>query len=90
MNSTRAEIIGDTVEFFPHHKKITFMSSADSDSMVVAYLTEALIHPNTETPFSKVVETQLADLRKLATLFQYRLKKLVHLKGRYRYHQNKV
>ena len=36
--ATRAERIGDTVEFLPHHKNISFVSYADRASLDDAYL----------------------------------------------------
>ena len=75
INSTRYEIIGDTVEFLPHHTKMPFMSSADCAFLTNADLTEALLNPNTESPFAKIGETQLVPLRKLETLFQCHMDK---------------
>ena len=73
MNSTRSEIIGDTVELFSNHTKIQFMYSSDRASLDATYLTESLLHPNHEALFIKFVETQLAALRQLSNLFQARL-----------------
>ena len=42
---------------------MTFMSSADRSYLDATYLTDALLHPNTEAPFSHIGETQLVDLR---------------------------
>ena len=55
----------------PHHTKIPFIYSADLDVLYAEDLTEALLNPNTEAPFAKIVETQFDDLRQLATLFKY-------------------
>ena len=88
MNATISEIICDIVEFFPHHKKMSFVSSADLTSMDAAYLTEALLNPNTEAPYAQIGETHLGDLIQLTTLFKARLKKRVHLQGWNIHHQH--
>ena len=42
----KAERIGYTVEFLPHHTKNPFMSSDDHASLAAVELPEALLHPN--------------------------------------------
>ena len=59
MNAIRAEITGDTVYFFLHHKKIPFMSSVDCSYLNASDLPEALMHPIPEAPIAQMRETQL-------------------------------
>ena len=70
MNATKYELIGVTVELFPRHKKMSFMSSTYRATLAASYLTEALLHPNPAAPFANICKIQLAALRKLSTLFQ--------------------
>ena len=51
------------------------MYSADCASLAASYLTEALLHPNTEVSFSQIGKTQLLYIRKIATPFQSLLNK---------------
>ena len=53
------------------------MSSADCASLAITDLTEALLHPSTEAPFSKIGVRQLAALRQHITLFQTHQNKTV-------------
>ena len=48
------------------------MPSTDRASLNAIYLTEALIHTNTEAPFSKICERRRESLRQRITLFQCR------------------
>ena len=75
MNTTKYELIGVTVEFFPRHKKMPFMSSTYRATLAASYLTEALLHPNPVAPFAHIGKIHLESLRKLATLFQALLTK---------------
>ena len=54
VNSTISEQIGDTVEFFQHHIKFSFMYSSDCTSLATEDLMEALLHPNIEATFALV------------------------------------
>ena len=57
-NKTRDDRVGDTVEFYPHHTNIIFISSVYQYVLVAADLTYALLHPKHGAPFSKIVKTQ--------------------------------
>ena len=65
MKSKKSERIGDTVDFLPRHTKMAFMSSDDRASLAATYLTEALLHPNTEASVSYIGETQETVLRQI-------------------------
>ena len=54
-NVKRSKWVGDTVNFFRHQTKTTFMYSANHTSLDVADLREALLHPNPEAPLTKIV-----------------------------------
>ena len=65
VNSKKYERIGDTVDFFPHHTKMLFMSSAGRASLSAVDLTETLLYTNPEAPFSNIGDTLLAALRQI-------------------------
>ena len=65
----------DTVDFFPHHTNIPFISSVNLSAMAEVDLTESLLQLNPQAPFAKIVETKFESLRQLSTLFQARLNK---------------
>ena len=69
MNTIRAERVGDTVEFFSNLANFLFISSVDRSALAAAQLTEALLQPNTEAPFTEIGETQLEALSQLSTIF---------------------
>ena len=57
VNTTRAERVGYTVEFLPHHTNMLSISSADRAALAVVDLTEELPHPNPEALFAKIGKT---------------------------------
>ena len=69
LNTTRDERVSDTLYLFPNNTKNPFMSSADCASLAAANLIEALLHPNTEAPFSQIGGNFLLSLRQISTLF---------------------
>ena len=56
VNTKTEERVEDTVELLPYHTKITFMYSANLFTLAAADLTGELIHPNTESSFTKIGE----------------------------------
>jgi hypothetical protein len=50
---TRQDQIVDTIEFTPQHCKVPGLSSVDAESVVVANLAHALLHPAPATPFKQ-------------------------------------
>lgn len=63
------ERIGDTVEFFPTHCKLPFVSSAEAATRAAADLAHALANPAPPVPYAKFGDDQLAAIRALAQLF---------------------
>jgi hypothetical protein len=69
INKTKADIIVDTVEFFP--AKVTMQRTASKDLATIAAqeLMHALMHPAPAAPFSIIEESQLQALPQLTTIF---------------------
>ena len=66
---TRAEIISDTVEFFPKQFNIPKMSSIDAKFHAAQDLIYALYNPAPSIPISKLVNGNKEALRTLAEIF---------------------
>ena len=75
MNVKRYERIRNTVEFFPHNTKTTFIFSTNRAYLAAADLTDALIHTKPEKSFSHIGEIHLSELIQISTLFHTRLNK---------------
>jgi hypothetical protein len=69
INKTTADIIVDTVEFFP--AKVTMPRTASKDMATIAAqeLTHAIMHPSFAAPFGIIGGAQLEALPQLATIF---------------------
>jgi hypothetical protein len=69
INKTKAEIIFDTVEFFP--AKVTMPRTASNDMSTIAAkeLTHAIMHPSPAAPCGIIGGSSLEALRQLATIF---------------------
>ena len=71
VTDTRAERNSNTVEFFPHHTKLTDISAINASTTAAQQLVTALSNTKPNTAVEKVGHWQLAALRVLAQIFQH-------------------
>jgi hypothetical protein len=69
INKTKADIIVDTVEFFPANMAMPRTASKDLVTIASLELTHALLHPAPAAPFNIIDGAQLEALRQLPAIF---------------------
>jgi hypothetical protein len=75
ITSTASERIVDTLEFFPHKSPMPQISSTDRLLMTANDMTDALKHPNTDVPFTTVIDDTIIALSQLAAIFKNKFQK---------------
>jgi hypothetical protein len=75
ISATASERIVDTLEFFSHNYKMPQLSSTDRLIMAAKYMTDALLNPHPEVPFTNVGDDTISALTELAEIFKLKLRK---------------
>jgi hypothetical protein len=68
--ATKAERIIDTVEFFPQHTPVLFVSPTNVAQQAAKDIIQVLRNPKPSTPFAHVGHNQKVALQQLANIFQ--------------------
>ena len=69
ITTTRGERNADTVEFFPAHAKVPYLSSSDNAITAAKQLVEALRNPMPRAPFETLGTRDMQALEQLAEIF---------------------
>ena len=69
VTKTAEKQVCDTVKFFPKQFKIPILSSADTETRTPLELTEALQHPNSDLPYTPLIDNTITALKELSDIF---------------------